>query len=571
MPYMPTMDRNQMMVCSLNSLVDPESIARVIDVFVESLDLKDMGFGRTEAAAEGRPLYPAGAFLKLYLYGNRKQIRSSRKLAEACKVNVEAKWLMEGLEPDFRTISEFRKDNIDCMKKVFHEFNSRLAKVLEQGFESVDGSKFQAWNSKDHNFTASKLDDRIAWLNQHSEEYLRLLAEIDAAEDETEIQGQFTREELEKKLAEAKARLERYEGYRQYMEENGLSQISLTDPEARLMKSKNGFMVAYNVQTAVDSETHIIKDFQVTNHPTDQGLLESTLTGIKAKNPEEILEATADKGYIKEEDLVGCLENGIVPHVILPDGQDTYELEVTYEEAEIDEADKRSRKTEEIKKCLHAGEIPEAYEGVIEEIEVIEKRHFVHDEELEKAESDPSNKSEEEMKAKAMEGYFVRDPERNLVYCPCGEILRQKSVKKNGNIRYANKTACRRCPNRNKCYKGKNEWKEIDFPKDILEKPCKTWLEEGQEDMRVKEKKKGHYEKKKIVKIIFRPDRQKMDQRKCISEHPFGTIKRWMNAGYYLLRSMRKTEGETALMFLGYNLERAKNLLGFEKLMEAVA
>lgn len=348
MPYMPTMDRNQMMMCSLNSLVDPESIARVIDIFVESLDLKDMGFGRTEAAAEGRPLYPAGAFLKLYLYGNRKQIRSSRKLAEACKVNVEAKWLMEGLEPDFRTISEFRKDNIDCMKKVFHEFNSRLAKVLEQGFESVDGSKFQAWNSKDHNFTASKLDDRIAWLNQHSEEYLRLLAEIDAAEDETEIQGQFTREELEKKLAEAKARLERYEGYRQYMEENGLSQISLTDPEARLMKSKNGFMVAYNVQTAVDSETHIIKDFQVTNHPTDQGLLESTLTGIKAENPEEILEATADKGYIKEEDLVGCLENGIVPHVILPDGQDTYELEVTYEEAEIDEADKRSRKTEEI-------------------------------------------------------------------------------------------------------------------------------------------------------------------------------------------------------------------------------
>lgn len=98
MPYMPTMDRNQMMVCSLNSLVDSESIARVIDVFVESLDLKDMGFGRTEAAAEGRPLYPAGAFLKLYLYGNRKQIRSSRKLAEACKVNVEAKWLMEGLD-----------------------------------------------------------------------------------------------------------------------------------------------------------------------------------------------------------------------------------------------------------------------------------------------------------------------------------------------------------------------------------------------------------------------------------------------------------------------------------------
>ncbi len=566
MPYMPTTDRNQMMVCSLNSLVEPESIARVIDVFVDSLDLKGMGFGKTEAAAEGRPLYPAGVFLKLYLYGNRKQIRSSRKLAEACRINVEAKWLMEGLEPDFRTISEFRKNNIGCMKKVFHEFNSRLAKVLGQGFESVDGSKFQAWNGKARNFTASKLDDRIAWLNLHSEEYLRLLEEMDAAEDESG--GRLTREELEKKLAEAKARLEKYEGYRQYMEENGLSQISLTDPEARLMKSRNGFMVAYNVQTAVDSETHIIKDFQVTDHPSDQGLLGSTLSGIKAGNPEEILEATADKGYIKEEDMVGCLENGIIPHVIPPNGQDTYELEIPYEEVGTEGTDKRSRKAEELRKCLHAGEIPDAYEGVIEKIEVEEKRRFVYDEEPEEA--DEANGSREGLKARAGEGYFVRDPERNLVYCPGGEILRQKSIKKNGIIRYANKTACRRCPNRNNCYKGKGGWKEIDFPKDVFEKPCGARLEEevGRE---AKKKRKGRYEKKKSVKIIFRPDRQKMEQRKCISEHPFGTVKRWMNAGYYLLRGMRKTEGETALIFLGYNLERAKNLLGFKKLMEAVA
>ena len=111
--------------------------------------------------------------------------------------------------------------------------------------------------------------------------------------------------------------------------------------------------------------------------------------------------------------------------------------------------------------------------------------------------------------------------------------------------------------------------KEIDFNKDTLEKPCKDWLEaEGQEIKPEKKAKRGHYEVKKIVQLVFRPDRQKMSQRMCISEHPFGTIKRWMDAGYYLLRGKRKVDGETALMCLGYNLVRAMNLLGFKKMME---
>ena len=176
------------------------------------------------------------------------------------------------------------------------------------------------------------------------------------------------------------------------------------------------------------------------------------------------------------------------------------------------------------------------------------------------------------MRVRAAEGYFVRAPERNLVYCPAGEVLRQKSIKKNGNIRYANKTACRHCKNRNKCYKGKNEWKEIDFNKDTLEKPCKDWLEaEGEEIKNKKKPKTGHYEVKKVVKLIFRPDRQKMSQRLSISEHPFGTIKRWMDAGYYLLCGKRKVDGETALMCLGYNLVRAVKLLGFKEMMEIMA
>ena len=173
---------------------------------------------------------------------------------------------------------------------------------------------------------------------------------------------------------------------------------------------------------------------------------------------------------------------------------------------------------------------------------------------------------------RAKQGYFVRDPERNLVYCPAGEILRQKCIKKNGNIRYANKNACRHCKNRNKCYKGKNEWKEIDFTKDGLEKPCKEWLKaEGQECDSKKKKRKGHYELIKVVKFKLKPDIVKMSQRMCLSEHPFGTIKRSMKADYFLLRGLRKVTGEFALLCLGYNIERAKNLLGFNKMMELMA
>ena len=116
----------------------------------------------------------------------------------------------------------------------------------------------------------------------------------------------------------------------------------------------------------------------------------------------------------------------------------------------------------------------------------------------------------EEMMERAKEGYFVRDPERNLVYCPAGEILRQKCIKKNGNIRYANKNACKHCKNRNKCYKGKGEWKEIDFTKDNLEKTCKEWLKaEGKECNASKHSAKGHYEKVKNSKILSKTQPRK--------------------------------------------------------------
>lgn len=562
MPYVKTFDRDQFMMCSWDSLVDPESIARLIDAFVESLDLSK--YEIKEASSEGRPAYDPKGLLKLYIYGSRKGIRSSRKLAESCKTNLEVKWLIGGVEPDFRTISDFRKNNIDCIKSIFHEFNRRISGAVEWGFASIDGSKFTANNSKDNNFTKNKLDDRIKWLNGHTDEYLRLLREADEEEDLDDQSDSLSKEELENKLKEAEERLARYKQYQQMMEESGASQLSLTDADAKLMKNKNGFAVAFNPQTAVDSNTHLIRDFNMTNQVTDHGMIESTMAHIKEESPDSIVEAVADKGYENTDDMLACLENGIIPNVITDDGKDGYEIETEYEENDTDAS---STKPEDLKKCLHAGVIPDAYKGVIEGMEVKEVRRKV------KEDNDQAPKSiygtSEEMLAKAKEGYFVRDPEANLVYCPTGEILRQKCVKKNGNIRYANKNACRHCPNRNKCYKGKNEWKEIDFTKDQLVKPCRDWLKaENKEAEPEKKKTRGRFHKVKIVRFFLRPDRTKMNQRLCLSEHPFGTIKRSMGAGYFLLRGLRKVTGEFALFCLGYNFERAKNLLGFDKMME---
>lgn len=375
---------------------------------------------------------------------------------------------------------------------------------------------------------------------------------MDEWEEQEVTPEKLTREVVEEKLKEAQERLARYEGYQKLMEETGASQMSLTDADARLMKNKNGFAVAYNPQTAVDSKTHLIRDFEMTNQVTDHGMLAPTMERIREATIGEILEVVADKGYENSEDMVKCLENGIIPHVIMDDGKDGYEIEIPYVESD---ADTSSTTAEELKKSFHAGKIPEAYKEVISEMQVEEVRRKVKDEKKNEETPESVYGTPEEMLERAKEGYYIRDPERNLVYCPAGEILRQKCIKKNGNIRYANKNACKHCPNRNKCYKGKNEWKEIDFTKDTLEKPCKEWLKaEGKECNATRSKTKGHYEKVKVVKFILKPDRQKMSQRMCLSEHPFGTIKRAMGATYFLLQGLRKVTGEFALFCLGYNI-----------------
>ena len=566
MPYITPGDRHQIQMITLDSMLEPESEVRIIDAFVDALNLDKLGFARTSPAKEGRPAYDPRALTKLYIYGAQNDIRSSRKLEKACRVNIEVRWLMNNLQPDFRTISGFRKVNIASIKKVLHAFNRMLQGELKEELLSVDGSKFFACNSKERNFTKAKLDDRISWLEGHIDEYLRLLDQTDEAED-PESPIILTRDEINSKLMEAEGRLAVYKAYQQKMEKEGLSQISLTDPDAKLMKMRYGYGVAYNVQTAVTSESHMIADFQVTTAVTDYGQLEPTLADYKNEySPDTVLEAVADKGYQSQDDIRECFEKGIIPHVILPDGKDTYEITVPYEKNT--DCDPESTEPGELKKCLRAGIVPAAYKNVI--VNATIKEIEVNDEDEGTEHKTSPFRNEEEMKAKAAGGYFVRDPEKNIVYCPGGFILQQCYVTQRDRIRYTNKQACKRCPNRKKCHKGSKGFREVEFSKDEFAKANGNWLKAEGKAYHVQ---RSHRKKKVItvVSLIFRPDRRKMSMRMCLSEHPFGTIKRTMHGSYFLLRGKEKVEGEFALLALGYNIRRAYNHFGFKKLMDLIS
>lgn len=304
----------------IDEYVACDAPVRLFDAFVDSLNMTTLGFVRSVPKGTGTPGYDLRDLLKLYIYGYFYQIRSSRKLVRECKCNLEVMWLLGKLYPDFRTISDYRKDNKDSITKVFKEFNKfnkfcMGLKLFSKSYISIDGSKFRAVNAKDNNFTLNKLDDRIRRLDEHISLYME---ELDAFDREEE--RKLSKDGLQHKLEVCKERKERYEEYRNTLEKSGEKQISFTDPDARLMKSNEGFCVGYNVQTAVDADSHMIAGFQITNNSTDHGQITSVATEVKNGYDMEILEATADKGYECPEDHAEALASGIVPNVIQRDG-----------------------------------------------------------------------------------------------------------------------------------------------------------------------------------------------------------------------------------------------------------
>lgn len=304
----------------IDDYVECDSPVRLFDAFVDSLSMNELGFVRSTPKEEGRPGYDPRDLLRIYIYGYFYSIRSSRRLERECKCNIEVMWLTGKLTPDFRTISDFRKDNKEAIKKIFKEFNRFCFKLqlFSKSFISIDGSKFKAVNSKDRNFTLSKLDDRIKRLDEHIALYMEELEICDQQENR-----QLSKQELEHKLNVCEQRRDKYNNYRERMQESGESQISLTDPDARLMKQNEGFGVCYNTQTAIDAESHLIAGYEVTNNPTDHGQITKIASDVKSEYGINCLEAVADKGYECPQDQADALVAGVVPNVITRSGNNT--------------------------------------------------------------------------------------------------------------------------------------------------------------------------------------------------------------------------------------------------------
>lgn len=562
MAFKKGIDRGQFLLFpeSLDEYVSEDSPVRLIDAFVERLDLGGLKFEGVSSKGLGRPSYDPRDLLKILIYGYFYGARSSRRMERESKVNVEVMWLTGKLTPDHNTISEFRKRNIRSMKPMFREFNRFCLdlNMFSLDYVSIDGSKFRAVNSKDRNFTLSKLDDRLKRLDSRIDEYLAALEESDGEEDGRGM----SRDELEEKIAGLQERKARYEGYLRELEETGAGQMSLTDPDAKLMKEGNGFGVGYNAQTAVDAESHLIAGFEMTNHPTDHGLLTKVAREVRDDLAVDVLETTADKGYHDPQDMADALESGIIPNVIQNDGRSIVDITYEYEEAVVTEEMLASKAPEDLRACLHSGAIPRCMEGILSDtrVEEVVKYHW------DATDSDVARMKPEEMIAKAHGGYFVRDAERNLVICPQGEVLRPKSVKRNGDVRYCNRLACKRC--KAKCTAAK--FKEADFPKDRLLKKAGGWKREGGDDDG-NPRPKAMRKETKVVRFKLKLDEKKMDNRKCLSEHPFGTIKRTVGESFFLLKRMFKTEGEMALYCLSYNMRRAMTLRTMRELLSGLA
>lgn len=510
---------------TLDDYISENNPVRVIDVFVNNLDIIEAGFKNAIPTKEGRPSYGPRILLKLYIYGYFNKIRTSRKLMTECIRNVELMWLLCKLTPDFRTIADFRKNNAKALKKVFRAFVKMCIELnlYTKELVAIDGSKFRAVNSKDNNLTISKLEDRIKRIEKNVGEYLQELDKYEKDDDSTENP---TKEDLKKKLEILNQRKETYNEYLKEMKENNETQKSFVDPESRLMRTHSGaFEVCYNVQTSVDAGSHMIVDFEVTNNCNDMNLLYADAKGAKEILGTDILEVVADNGYDAREDILECLKHGIIPNVALKKDSTECEVKLEYKANIITAEVLNSTKPEDIQKCLEAGILPTVYENENIEIEVVE-----------------------EIKHSTSEKCFKLNDDGESVTCPRGSILNKSAYLHNKSAtRFVSRSSCSNCTN--KCTSSK--FKQVD-------------LRDGQKVLYLK----NPSIKEQKVKIILKPKKEKLKIRKCVVEHPFGTIKRWCDASYVLLKGKVKAGADLSLSFLAYNMKRAINIVGVERLIE---
>jgi transposase len=296
----------------VDDYIAEDNPVRVIDVFVDELDLNRLGFAGMNPEATGRPAYHPAALLKIYVYGYLNRIQSSRRLECETHRNVELIWLTGRLTPDFKTIADFRKDNAKAIHNVCREFIvlCRQLDLFSEAIVAIDGSKFKAVNNRDKNFTETKLKKRM---EQLEESIARYLAELDRADRQPTAVTEGKVSRLKERVAAVKEHLQRLNQIGEQLQEAPDRQVSLTDPDARSMATsgRGTGMVGYNVQTAVDTKHHLIVAHQVTNVGHDRSHLSSMAKQARAATGNEQLTVLADRGYFTGEEILECEQAGI--------------------------------------------------------------------------------------------------------------------------------------------------------------------------------------------------------------------------------------------------------------------
>jgi DDE family transposase/transposase-like protein DUF772 len=397
-------------------------------------------------------------------------VRSSRRLETEAARNLEVIWLLCGLRPDFKTIADFRKDNRNAFKAVFRQFVLLCRKLDLFGRElvAVDGTRLKAVNSTDRNFTREKLKRLI----QSADERLADdLAGLDQADGEDGAATSTPAKNLAEQIAVLKQRRGRYAELSQELERTGESQLSLTGPDSRAMASYPKVGVGYNAQVAVDAKHKLIVAQEVTNAGSDLGLLAQTAGAAKEVLGVARLDAVADKGYYKGEDIQTCEEAGIDAYVAHP-----------------------------------------------QRGSAVSHGLFCKEE-------------------------FCYDAGSDTYLCPNGpRAPLPLGVKGHALVNYCNPGAYRTCPLRPRCTPSTH-------------RRISRWADEAVLD-------------RMAERLAARPEILRL--RRETVEHPFGSIKQWMNQAYFLMRGLEKVRAEFSLTALAYNLTRAVNLVGIPKMLAAL-
>lgn len=455
----------------LDDYIAEDNPVRAVEAFIDGLELGSLGFAGVAPALTGRPSYHPSVLLKLYLYGYLNRIQSSRRLERESQRNVELMWLTGKLAPDFKTIADFRHDNGQAIRNVCREFIllCRRLDLFTQAIVAIDGSKFKAVNAHDRNFTRAKVDKRVKEIERSIDEYMTAIETADRNPSEvTETKTAH----LARKIETLKREMRDLKGMQAQLEASG-GQVSLTDPDARAMAtSTSRGLVGYNVQTAVETEHHLIVAHEVTNVGSDRRQLARMAKQAQEIMPGEELQAIADRGYFNGDEVLACDQAGITAYVSKPM---TSEAKA---EGRFDKSD------------------------------------------------------------------FVYQPETDTYRCPAGsQLIRRFARVEAGHLihRYWS-SDCPRCPIKAQCtpsdYRRVSRWEH----EEVLEAMQKRL--DG---------------KPNVMRI-----------RRQTVEHPFGTIKFWMGARHFLMRTLEHVQTEMSLHVLAYNLKRVIRIVGMASLMAAL-